>query len=167
MHDKASSTQSSTKSIRWDKSRRKPRISTKNTHKSIKRSPQKPKPLEKALDVSEKEKPPEEPKIWQQRVKRQVGIDRDKKVPVEVLVLPEVRPDIIALAVSQGIATQKYVERMIVDAVNKNPELVEKGEEYIKRANGNVRRAIILSQQDIADRLHDLETAAAPSSPQR
>lgn len=122
------------------------------------------KPQEQQLEITQ---PEEQPQKWQQRIKRQVGIDRDKKVPVEVLVLPEVRPDIIALAVSQGIATQKYVERMIVDAVNKNPELVEKGEEYIKRANGNVRRAIILSQQDIADRLHDLEAAAAPSVPQR
>ena len=86
---------------------------------------------------------------WQQREKRRVGIDRHAKVQMEVLMRPEVRPDIIALGVAHGMAGQKYIEHLIVNAVNESPELVTKGEQYIKRAKGNIRRAIAIAREDM------------------
>jgi len=92
---------------------------------------------------------------WQERVKRTVGIDRQSKVPMEVLMRPEVRPDIIALGVAHGMAGQKYIEHLIVNAVNKDDGLVTKGKQYIKRAKGNIRRAIALAQEDGATPFQD------------
>lgn len=106
---------------------------------------------------------PEEKMTWVQRETRRVGIDRQSKVQMEVLMRPEVRPDIIALGVAHGMAGQKYIEHLIVNAINDHPDLVIKGEEYIKRANGSVRRAIALAQQDMADHRYDSEFKPSPS----
>ncbi len=85
----------------------------------------------------------------QEKVKQHsVGIDRQSKVQMEVLMRPEVRPKIIALGVAHGMAGQKYIEHLIVDAINNNPVLVSKGEQYIKRAKGSIRRAIAIAQED-------------------
>lgn len=100
---------------------------------------------------------------WVQREKRRVGIDRQSKVQMEVLMRPEVRPDIIALGVAHGMAGQKYIEHLIVNAINENPDLVIKGEEYIKRAKGSIRRAIALAQQDMADHRYEQEFKPSPS----
>ncbi len=100
---------------------------------------------------------PEDKMTWVQRETRRVGIDRQSKVQMEVLMRPEVRPDIIALGVAHGMAGQKYIEHLIVNAINDNPDLVIKGEEYIKRAKGSIRRAIALAQQDMADHRYDQE----------
>lgn len=86
---------------------------------------------------------------WQEREKRRVGIDRHAKVQMEVLMRPEVRPDIIALGVAHGMAGQKYIEHLIVNAINENPHLVAKGEQYIKRAKGGIRRAIALAREEM------------------
>lgn len=106
---------------------------------------------------------PEDKSTWVQRETRRVGIDRQSKVQMEVLMRPEVRPDIIALGVAHGMAGQKYIEHLIVNAINENPDLVIKGEKYIKRAKGSIRRAIALAQQDMADHRYDSEFKNPPS----
>lgn len=93
------------------------------------------------------------------RPQRFVGEDRRTKVGIEVLMRPEVRPDIIALGVAHGMAGQKYIEHLIVNAINENPDLVIKGEKLIKRAKGNIRHAIALARDEqpssFQDRLKD------------
>ncbi|TXH01606.1 MAG: hypothetical protein E6P95_01510 [Candidatus Moraniibacteriota bacterium] len=96
--------------------------------------------------VADNTKKPE----WAKRETRSVGIDRRAKVGMEVLMRPEVRPDIIALAVSHGMAGQKFIEHLIVKAINDEPENVIKGEQLIKRAKGNIRHAIALAQEELS-----------------
>lgn len=97
----------------------------------------------------EEHQPHAEKTTWQEREKRRVGIDRQAKVQMEVLMRPEVRPEIIALGVAHGMAGQKYIEHLIVNSINDNPDLVTKGEQYIKRAKGSIRRAIALAREDM------------------
>lgn len=85
-----------------------------------------------------------EANTWQKRTKRQVGIDRSFKVGIDVKVLPEVREEINALAISHGMSPQRYIERLIVDTINHNPEHVEAGLKYLQRTKGNVRLALAL-----------------------
>ena len=86
---------------------------------------------------------------------RFVGEDRRTKVGIEVLMRPEVRPDIIALGVAHGMAGQKFIEHLIVNAINDNPDLVIKGEKIIKRAKGNIRHAIALARDEHPSRFQD------------
>ncbi len=111
----------------------------------------------------QKEEPPINPDhAWSKRV--HVGIDRSSKVGIDVKVLPQVRKDIIALSVAHGMAAQRYVERLIVDAINNNLPLVEQGGQYIKRAKGNVRYATALAQNEkLASPEIDTHIPADPS----
>lgn len=111
----------------------------------------------------EEHKPHGEKTTWQDREKRRVGIDRHAKVQMEVLMRPEVRPEIIALGVAHGMAGQKYIEHLIVNSINENPNLVTKGEQYIKRAKGSVRRAIALAREDMNLSPDDSEVTSSAS----
>jgi hypothetical protein len=114
---------------------------------------------EVAVELEEQDEWPERPK----RPERFVGEDRRTKVGIEVLMRPEVRPDIIALGVAHGMAGQKFIEHLIVNAINDNPDLVIKGEKIIKRAKGNIRHAIALARDEQPSRFQDRIQSDRPS----
>ncbi len=84
---------------------------------------------------------------WQKHIGH-IGVDRSKKVGMEIKVLPKVREQFNALAIARGIAPQRYVERLIVDEINGNIDLVTQGRGYLEQANGNFRQALALAQDD-------------------
>lgn len=97
---------------------------------------------------------------WKSRIKRQVGIDRSFKVGIDVKVLPEVREEINALAIYYGMSPQRYIERLIVDTINHNPEHVEEGLNYLKRTKGSVRLALALAHDE---KLSAIDPEPSPS----
>ena len=98
---------------------------------------------------------------WQNREKRRPAEIHEDTVSIEVKTLPQVRDDIKALATAKGLHTQEYVEHLIVGAINKNTDLVIKGEEYLKRFNGNISAA---RRYAISQKLSHLEALETESS---
>lgn len=67
-----------------------------------------------------------DPNHWRKKF-RYVGPKREGKRAMEVFMEPEVRHEVKALAATQAMGAQEFVERLIVSEVNKNRPLVEQG----------------------------------------
>ncbi len=117
----------------------------------------------------EEEKPPSGKETeWQDKVAAKALARRaeihEQTVSTEVKTLPEVREHMKALATAQGLHTQELVEKLMVDAINKNPNLVKKGEEYLKRFNGNITAARRYAISQKLSHLEDLELSVTSPS---
>jgi hypothetical protein len=117
---------------------------------------------QKAQGAQDKEPEPHGQQTqWQDREKRRAAEIHEDTVSIEVKTLPQVRDDIKALATAKGLHTQEYVEHLIVGAINKNPDLVIKGEEYLKRFKGNITAA---RRYAISQKLSHLEALEIETS---
>lgn len=72
---------------------------------------------------------------WQDEVmrRRKVGPKRERKVSMEVFMDRPVREAIKALAATQEMGAQEYVEGLVVKEVAKYPDLVEEGKKMFER----------------------------------
>ena len=77
---------------------------------------------------------------WQNQG-RYVGPKRQNKVTMEIFMDPQIREDIKALAVTQGLSAQELVEKLIINTVGNNRDFVEEGTEILKQTNGNTTSA--------------------------
>lgn len=105
---------------------------------------------------------------WQDKVHPQKPLARmhrphqDKFSSMEIRFLPPVRKLVDRLAASKGMAAAECVESLVVDAINKNPDLIEQGEKRLKEFGGNLTRAKRHAQEEKLARLEALETKHSP-----
>lgn len=106
--------------------------------------------------------PQEHKPLWQERVQQKPLTRRaevgEATVSTEVKTLPETREYMKALATAQGLHTQQLIEKLMVDAINKNQNLVKQGEEYLERFNGNIAAARRYAVNQKLSHLESLET---------
>ncbi len=96
---------------------------------------------------------------WQKRDKYRAARVIEETVSMEIKTLLVVRESIKALAAEEGLSTQKYIELLIISALNKNSQLIAAGYERIERFNGNVIAARQNALDEKLSRLESLQTS--------
>ncbi|NGZ96230.1 MAG: hypothetical protein CV089_08900 [Nitrospira sp. WS110] len=98
---------------------------------------------------------------WQERVSEKplarMHKPQDKFSSMEVRFLPPVRKLVDRLAASKGMAAAECVESIVVDTINKNPDLIEQGENLLKEFGGNLTRVKRHAHEEKLARLEALE----------
>ncbi|TXI24143.1 MAG: hypothetical protein E6Q61_05420 [Nitrosomonas sp.] len=91
---------------------------------------------------------PEHQSQWAKRITNEKATPLARKaeigeatVSTEVKTLSPTRDFLKALATAKGMHAQELAEELIVEAINKNQELVAVGQEYLERFNNNIRTA--------------------------
>jgi len=90
---------------------------------------------------------------------------KDKVISMEVRMLPAVREYVDALSAHNGMLAQRFVERLIVDTINQEPDHVKHGQQLLKEHGGSLTRATRHAQEEELARLR--AAVGASSSPQR
>lgn len=90
---------------------------------------------------------------------------KDKVISMEVRMLPAVREYVDALSAHNGMLAQRFIERLIVDTINQEPDHVKHGQQLLKEHGGSLTRATRHAQEEELARLR--AAVGASSSPQR
>lgn len=90
---------------------------------------------------------------------------KDKITSMEVRMLPAVREYVDALAAHNGMLAQRFVEHLIVETINKDPDHVKHGQQLLKEHGGSLTRATRHAQEEELARLR--AAVSTGSSPHR
>lgn len=106
---------------------------------------------------------------WQDKVKDKVvarmhNPHKDKYASLELRLLPPVRKLVDYYAAGKGMVAAECVESIVVDALNNNPDILEKGEKRLKEFGGNLTRA---KRHAVEEKLARLQALEAGSSSRR
>lgn len=107
--------------------------------------------------AQEQESPQGKESKWQDKVLARMHKPQDKFSSMEIRFLPPVRKLVDSFAASKGMAAAECVESIVVDTINRNPDLIEQGEKRLKEFGGNLTRVKRHSQEEKLARLEELE----------
>lgn len=86
---------------------------------------------------------------------------KDEYSSLELRLLPPVRKLVDYYAAGKGMVAAECVESIVVDALNKNPDILEKGEKRLKEFGGNLTRAKRHAVEEKLARLQALEAGSS------
>lgn len=112
----------------------------------------------------EEHKPQGQNTQWQDAIQKDTPKFRaarpnESTVSMEVKVLEPVRKASKELAAAHGMTAQQYMEHLLVDALNKHPQLLEEGKERLKQFKGSTQAVRRFAEREELARLRQLTSS--------
>lgn len=99
---------------------------------------------------------PKSPEMKTDTPKFRAARPNESTVSMEVKVLEPVRKAGKELAAAHGMTAQQYMEHLLVDSLNENPRLLDKGRQRLREFKGSTAAARRFAEREELARLRDL-----------